>query len=299
MAFHQDASTPFTIRYEAIHNFKYQNKYIYNIKQMKIKKSIADLATPLHTILTMVLTVLAISSFRADKTKTIFMIGDSTMANKDISGDKQEREWGMMLQNYFDDGIIVDNHAMNGRSSKSFINEGRWKAVLDRIMPGDYLIIQFGHNDEKTDSARHTTPGTTFDANLRRFVREAREKGATPILMNSVVRRNFSDSKTAVADDDLRDNSSKQLAEGDTLIDTHGEYLVSPRRVAKEMGVVFVDANKITHDLEQSMGKEGSKKLHMIFKPGETPSLPDGRQDNTHYNIFGANKVAGLLADAL
>ena len=299
MAFHQDASTPFTIRYEAIHNFKYQNKYIYNIKQMKIKKSIADLATPLHTILTMVLTMLAISSFRADKTKTIFMIGDSTMANKDISGDKQEREWGMMLQNYFDDGIIVDNHAMNGRSSKSFINEGRWKAVLDRIMPGDYLIIQFGHNDEKTDSARHTTPGTTFDANLRRFVREAREKGATPILMNSVVRRNFSDSKTAVADDDLRDNSSKQLAEGDTLIDTHGEYLVSPRRVAKEMGVVFVDANKITHDLEQSMGKEGSKKLHMIFKPGETPSLPDGRQDNTHYNIFGANKVAGLLADAL
>ena len=251
MAFHQDASTPFTIRYEAIHNFKYQNKYIYNIKKMKIKKSIADLATPLHTILTMVLAVLAISSFRADKTKTIFMIGDSTMANKDISGDKQERGWGMMLQNYFDDGIIVDNHAVNGRSSKSFINEGRWKAVLDRIMPGDYLIIQFGHNDEKTDSARHTTPGTTFDANLRRFVMEAREKGATPILMNSVVRRNFSDSKTAVADDDLRDNSSKQLAEGDTLIDTHGEYLVSPRRVAKEMGVVFVDANKITHDLFQ------------------------------------------------
>ena len=104
-------------------------------------------------------------------------------------------------------------------------------------MPGDYLIIQFGHNDEKTDSARHTTPGTTFDANLRRFVREAREKGATPILMNSVVSRNFSGSKTAVAEDDLRDNSSKQLAEGDTLIDTHGEYLVSPRRVAKEMGV--------------------------------------------------------------
>ena len=88
MAFHQDASTPFTIRYEAIHNFKYQNKYIYNRKQMKIKKSIADLATPLHTILTMVLAVLAISSFRADKTNTIFMIGDSTMANKDISGDK-------------------------------------------------------------------------------------------------------------------------------------------------------------------------------------------------------------------
>ena len=249
---------------------------------MKIKKSIADLATPLHTILTMVLAVLAISSFRADKTKTIFMIGDSTMANKDISGDKQERGWGMMLQNYFDDGIIVDNHAVNGRSSKSFINEGRWKAVLDRIMPGDYLIIQFGHNDEKTDSARHTTPGTTFDANLRRFVREAREKGATPIIMNSVVRRNFSDSKTAVADDDLRDNSSKQLAEGDTLIDTHGEYLVSPRRVSKEMGVVFVDANKITHDLEHHVyydiyvSKNGSGQFDDL--ESAVASAPKGRK---------------------
>lgn len=247
----------------------------------------------------MAATLFMLSSFKSDRTITIFMIGDSTMANKDISGDKQERGWGMMLCNYFDDGVIVDNHAVNGRSSKSFIDEGRWKAVLEKITPGDYVIIQFGHNDEKKDEKRHTDPGSTFDANLRKFVLEAREKGATPILMNSVVRRNFSGSKTAVADDDLRDNSSKNLSEGDTLIDTHGEYLVSPRNVAKELNVIFVDANKITHDLEQGLGSEGSKKLHMIFAPGEQPSLPEGRQDNTHYSIYGGNLVASLLANAI
>lgn len=243
--------------------------------------------------------LLALTSFRSDKTRTIFMVGDSTMANKDISGDKQERGWGMMLMNYFDDAIVVDNYAVNGRSSKSFIDEGRWKAVCEKIMPGDYVVIQFGHNDEKKDSLRHTVPGGSFDDNLRRFVRETRERGGIPILMNSVVRRNFSGSTTAVADDDLRDNTSKNLSEGDTLIDTHGEYLLSPRRVANEMKVIFIDANKITHDLEQKMGKEGSKKLHMIFAPGQTPSLPEGRQDNTHYNIYGANVVASLLSSAL
>lgn len=253
----------------------------------------------LHIPLILSVMIMMLCSFKADKTITIFMIGDSTMANKDISGDKQERGWGMMLCNYFDDGIVVDNHAVNGRSSKSFIDEGRWTTVYNKIKPGDYVIIQFGHNDEKIDKQRHTEPGSTFDENLRKFVRETREKGGIPVLMNSVVRRNFSGSKTAVADDDLRDNSSKALSEGDTLIDTHGAYLVSPRKVAKEMGVVFIDANKITHDLEQGMGKEGSKKLHMIFSPGEHPSLPDGRQDNTHYCVYGASKVASLLSDAL
>lgn len=251
----------------------------------------------LYTVLFVLMFVF--SSFKADKHVTIFTIGDSTMANKDISGDKQERGWGMMLCNYFDDYVIVDNHAVNGRSSKSFIDEGRWNKVLEKIVPGDYVIIQFGHNDEKKDEKRHTDPGSTFDDNLRRFVNEARSKGATPILMNSVVRRNFSGSATAVADDDLRDNSSKNLVDGDTLIDTHGAYLSSPRNVAKELNVIFVDANKITHDLEQGLGREGSKKLHMIFSPGEQPSLPEGRQDNTHYNIYGANKVASLLADAI
>jgi len=238
------------------------------------------------------------------KVTTIFIIGDSTAAKKDLSTGSPERGWGMALQCFFDDAFIrVDNHAVNGRSSKSFIDEGRWQKVLDKIQPGDYVIIQFGHNDEKPNPDRHTDPGSTFDYNLAKFVRETREKGGIPVLMNAVVRRNFA--KKAVKNDDdeaLRNTTFKdapQQMEGDSLIDTHGLYRVAPRDVAVRMNCHFIDANKITHDLEQSLGVEGSKKLHMWYKPGEHPALPAGRQDNTHYNIYGAHEVAQRLANAL
>ena len=121
--------------------------------------------------------------------------------------------------------------------------------------------------------------------------------------MNPVVRRNFA-KKPARNDDDeaLQSTTFKdapKLAEGDSLIDTHGLYRIAPRDVAQRMHCLFVDANQITHDLEQSLGAEGSKRLHMWYKPGEHPALPDGRQDNTHYNIYGAHQVARLLAEAL
>lgn len=250
-------------------------------------------------IIPLLLVVSLLSAFKEDNKIRIFMIGDSTMANKDIRGGKLERGWGMMLKNFFTDDVVVDNRALNGRSSKSFIAEGHWQKVVEQIKPGDYVFIQFGHNDEKKDTARHTEPGSTFDDNLRRFVCETRLRGGIPVLFNSVVRRTFVKSSTAVEDDDKRDNSSAGLKEGDTLIDTHGEYLVSPKKVANEMDVPFVDANKITHDLEQGLGPEGSKSLHVWYKPGEVPSLPQGRQDNTHYNVRGAYVVAGLLVDAV
>ena len=238
-----------------------------------------------------------------DKVTTIFVIGDSTAAKKDISGGKQERGWGMALQCFFDDNIRVDNHAVNGRSSLSFFNEGRWQKVLDKMKPGDYVIIQFGHNDEKPKADRHTDPGSTFDYMLARSVRETREHGGIPVLMSCVVRRNFFVNAPDNDDDEkLRTTTFKdgvKMVEGDSLIDTHGLYRVAPRDVAQRMNCHFVDANQITHDLEQGLGTEASKKLHMWFKPGEEPSVPDGRQDNTHYNVYGAHVVARLLADAL
>ena len=262
--------------------------------------------TKLQTIYTAVVAmlVLLLTSASNEKTTTIFIIGDSTAANKDISGGKQERGWGMALQCYFDaDHIRVDNHAMNGRSSKSFIDEGRWNRVLELMKPGDYVIIQFGHNDEKPKADRHTDPGSTFDYNLAKFVRETREHGGIPVLMNCVVRRNFFVEAPQNDDDEaLRTTTFKdgvRMVEGDTLIDTHGLYRVAPRDVAARMNCHFVDANQITHDLEQGMGTEASKRLHMWFLPGEEPSVPQGRQDNTHYNIYGAHRVASLLADAL
>ena len=123
------------------------------------------------------------SSFISNRPVTVFMIGDSTMANRSIQNkNNKERGWGMMLAGCLTDRVIVDNHAASGRSTKSFINEKRWERVLDRIQPGDYVFIQFGHNDEKADSTRHTDPGSTFDEILRRYVNETRAKGGIPVL---------------------------------------------------------------------------------------------------------------------
>ena len=238
-----------------------------------------------------------------EKTTTIFIIGDSTAANKDLSQGKLERGWGMALQCYFDENIRVDNHAVNGRSSLSFINEGRWDKVLEKLKPGDYVIIQFGHNDEKPKADRHTDPGSTFDYNLAKFVRETREHGGIPVLMNCVVRRNFFVNAPENDDDEkLRTQTFKdgvRMVEGDSLIDTHGLYRVAPRDVAKRMNCHFVDANRITHDLEQGLGTEASKRLHMWFLPDTEPTELKGKQDNTHYNVYGAHVVAKLLAKAL
>ena len=258
----------------------------------------------LKSIILIICVIVGFTAAQPDKTTTIFVIGDSTAANKDTTGGKLERGWGMMLHNCFDaDHIVVDNHAVNGRSSKSFLDEGRWEKVLERIRPGDYVIIQFGHNDEKAQPDRHTDPGSTFDDNLARYVRETREHGGIPVLMNPVVRRNFYMKAPEVADDEQLRNTvfkdGEHLVEGDTLSDTHGLYRVAPRNVARLMNCHFIDANQITHDLEQGLGREASKKLHMWFRPGEEPSVPQGKQDNTHYNIYGAQVVADLLADAL
>ena len=258
----------------------------------------------LKSIFLIISVICGLTAAMPDKTTTIFVIGDSTAANKDTTGGKVERGWGMMLQNCFDaDYIVVDNHAVNGRSSKSFLDEGRWDKVLSKIRPGDYVIIQFGHNDEKAQPERHTDPGSTFDENLARYVRETREHGGIPVLMNPVVRRNFLVKAPVIADDEQLRTSTfsdgTKMVEGDTLIDTHGLYRVAPRNVARLMNCHFIDANQITHDLEQGLGREASKKLHMWFRPGEEPSVPQGKQDNTHYNLYGAQVVADLLADAL
>lgn len=236
---------------------------------------------------------------------TVFMIGDSTMADKPLDKENQERGWGQMLPLYFEGPVKIDNHAVNGRSSKSFIDEGRWEKVRGQIRPGDYVIIQFGHNDEKAKSPdRYTVPGLTFDANLKKFVRETREKGGTPILMNSIVRRNFPANGIAAAQTDDRQKTWKKglegyPAEGDTLVDTHGDYRTAPRNVAEEMGVAFIDMNALTHELVQGLGKDSSKSLFMWMPVGVYEFAPNGRIDNTHLNVLGGIVVSRLAVNAL
>ena len=254
--------------------------------------------------------LIALTAFApAKRNITIFTIGDSTMANKKLEGGNPERGWGQMLSRYFTDAITIDNHAVNGRSSKSFIDEGRWENVLSKIQKGDYVFIQFGHNDEKDDPKRHTDPGTTFDANLKKFVEETKSKGGIPVLFNSIVRRNFgtADGKSvadAIKQDDIRNGIDPKMPketveEGARLIDTHGEYLNPPKNVAKEMNVTFIDLNSLTHKLVEGLGPEKSKELYLWVEPKTVPALPDGREDNTHLNVRGASIVAEMAVKAV
>lgn len=235
-------------------------------------------------------------------TVTIFMIGDSTMANKPLDKENQERGWGQMLPLYFQGKVKIDNHAVNGRSSKSFVDEGRWATVMEKMKPGDYVIIQFGHNDEKPKADRHTEPGSTFDEYLRNFVNDTKSKGATPILMNSIVRRNFPAS-ASVKSEDRDDNPpvgpTKETEGGNILVDTHGAYLDSPRNVAAETGVAFVDMNKITHELVQNLGPTLSKELYMWIPADTYEFCPKGKADNTHLNVHGGIVVSRLAAQAI
>lgn len=225
-------------------------------------------------LLFILIAIVAIA-FKADKKVNIWMIGDSTMAWK-----KPERSpesgWGVELSHFFNGEVSVHNHAASGRSSKSFVAEKRWKAVLDSIQPGDYVIIQFGHNDEKPDSTLHTDAQTTFKQYLTKFITETRSKNAIPIICSSIVRRNFS-------------NTGE-------LVNTHGDYIAAAREAAMASKAIYIDMEAKTRKLVTELGPEQSKTLYNFCKPGQYRTWPKGTSDSTHLNNDGARVVAGLFA---
>jgi lysophospholipase L1-like esterase len=212
---------------------------------------------------------------------TVHMIGDSTMANKSNPETNPEFGWGQVLQDYFDaNQITVQNHARNGRSSKSFVDEGLWESVRTALQPGDYVFIQFGHNDEKPESPeRYTNPYTGYRANLVKYIKESLDKGATPVLFTPIVRRNFN-------------------TQG-TLVDTHGAYPFVVRDVARDMQVAFVDMQWKSEQLVVSLGVEGSKDLYLWLQPGQSDMYPDGHEDNTHFCRKGAQAMAELAIEGI
>lgn len=212
---------------------------------------------------------------------TIYTIGDSTMADKIKPNENPETGWCQVLPSFFELNLVaIDNRAVNGRSTKSFINEKRWDSVYNSLKPGDYVFIQFGHNDAKVaDSTRYTNPHTTYRHNLIRFVTETRAKGAIPILFSSIARRNFN--------------------EQGVLIGTHGDYPLETRLVAQEYQVPFIDLEYFSEHLEQSYGVEKSKELHLYFKAGEHPYYPEGKSDDTHLSRKGATEIATIAVREL
>ncbi len=210
---------------------------------------------------------------------TVHLMGDSTMANKDLSKGNPERGWGMMFPNFLE-GVDVINYAQNGRSTKSFIDLGLWDNVKANLKPGDYVFIQFGHNDSKeSDPERYAAPFGAYQENLRIFVQTALDAGAKPVLLTPVARRWFTDGK-------LDRNC-------------HGDYPEAMRQVAEEFGIPLLDITTSSLDWIESLGDEGSRPYFMSLEPGKYAIAPDGKTDNTHTKANGARKVALLVCDAI
>ena len=194
---------------------------------------------------------------------TVYMIGDSTMADRPADKMAVEQGWGQRMPDFVNSRATISNHAVNGRSSRSFIEEGRWTIVLNRLQPDDWVIIQFGHNDNKDDPARHTDPFTTYAANLRMFAKETRAKGAHPIICTSIVRGSFT---------------------GDgVLVNTHGDYLEAAIMVAQELNLPLLDLEKDTAELVTSLWPSQLKEFYVP-------------EDNSHLTPWGAAQVAEMAA---
>ncbi|HEX8334694.1 MAG TPA: rhamnogalacturonan acetylesterase [Segetibacter sp.] len=203
----------------------------------------------------------------------VYLIGDSTISIKEVKA-YPETGWGMPFAYFFDSSVAIDNRAKNGRSTRTFLSENLWQPVEKSLREGDYVFIQFGHNDEspeKTD--RYTTP-EQYKNNLIKFVEETRKKEANPVLLTPVSRRKFKDGKQ---------------------VETHEVYSKIVRELAAQYKVPLIDLDKKSQELYQKFGEENSKLFFLQLEPGEHPNYPAGKNDNTHFNELGARKIAQIV----
>ncbi|MDF2923478.1 MAG: lipolytic protein family [Paenibacillaceae bacterium] len=209
---------------------------------------------------------------------TLFLAGDSTVTDSSEAGFPFSG-WGQMLPYFFKHDVAVANHAKGGRSSKSFISEGRLAPIVEELKEGDYLFIQFGHNDQKWDEDRHTDPSTTYPECLQQYIEAARTKKATPLLLTSVHRRYYD-------------------AAGE-LKDTHGAYLEAVRQLAKEEGIPMIDLAEKSRQLFEEIGPEGTKSVFLWGSPGEWMNHASGVMDNTHFQERGSLRIAELVVQGI
>lgn len=218
-------------------------------------------------------------SFTAKDPLRVFLIGDSTMAEK-IPADFPETGWGMPFSKLFNEAVEVQNHAYNGRSTRSFRREGRWAKVQAQLKKGDYVLIQFGHNDAKaSDTSRYAPAQTDFRENLIRYVKETRAQGATPILLTPTQRRKFDSTGT--------------------FVDQHADYPAVVREVAAKENVMLIDVEKASRAIIQQEGPEGSKKLFLHYPVGIFKKFMKGAADDTHFSPYGATRISSLVAESI
>lgn len=213
-----------------------------------------------------------------EKETKIFIAGDSTAQTYREERDGLIKGWGQMLDYYLKDNIEVVNHAIGGRSTNSFIAEGRWEKLISEVRPGDYVFIQFGHNDASTRPERHSSY-EEYEANLKSMISDVRGKNACPVLLTSVVMRTFVNGH--LTDDRLKG------------------YPVITRKVAKEEDVPLIDINQMSRDFIIMLGDEASKPYYRWVEPGLDPKKPEGLQDDTHMMEKGAMQIARFVAEGI
>lgn len=210
----------------------------------------------------------------------IYYAGDSTVAQNTIFSYPQSGI-GQALPLYLKREHIVQNHAVNGRSTKSFIDQSRLAAIDKDLREGDFLFIQFGHNDEKIeDPARYSAPYSDYQLNLEKFIKVARNHKAHPLLITSLYRRQFDENGT--------------LKEG-----SHGDYPDAMKQLGERLKVPVIDLCELSRRLLIETGDENSKKWFMNFPAGLYDNYPEGKTDNTHLRYEGAIRFAGIIAEEL
>lgn len=209
----------------------------------------------------------------------LHLVGDSTMSDKPNLA-YPERGWGQLLPQFLLPQLTVVNHAANGRSTRRFLTEGRWQLLLSELGKGDYVLIQFGHNDSKeSDPARYAAFDSDYQTFLTQFIADVRERGATPMLASSICRRNF--------------------AEDGSLKRDLADYANAAAKVAKEAKVSFFDLQQQSCDFWQQQGKDNSQPYFIQVPAGLYQKFPTGTTDNTHLTLQGASKIAQLFVQDL
>lgn len=213
-----------------------------------------------------------------EKKIKVFIAGDSTAATKMLE-KKPETGWGEMIPEFFSADVDFVNIALNGRSSKSFIDEGHLQKIIDAISSGDFLFIQFGHNDEKPNTELHTDAFTSYKAYLKKYIEAARKANATPVLLTSIQRLAFD--------------------ENEKIKDTHGDYPAAMRELAAELNVTLIDMSQKSRIYYEKLGIEKTKKIFLWLNPDEFLNYPEGVQDNTHFCTRGAKEIAALVFEGI
>lgn len=212
----------------------------------------------------------------ADNVTTIFLCGDSTVVDQD---NEPWASWGQMFPWFFDTNVAVANYAESGERADTFRGAGRLRKILSIMKPGDYVFVEFGHNDQKLDSRPGYGAYYFFSTELKTFVDQIRAKGGIPVLVSPTHRRNF-------------DSKGK-------IVETHGDYPAAMEAVARREGVYFIDLHKMSGTFYEALGPENSKNAFVHYKAGSFPGMPNDVADNTHFNPYGAFELAKCVVGAM